>query len=338
MRRRVERALQAVWYGSRPPPWPLRVLSRGYGWAINRSRPTTQPKLPVIVVGSVVAGGGGKTPTVIALVKALQAHHWRVAVLSRGYGRRGRGLRLVQAGDDPRWLGDEPVLIAERTGAKVWVCADRYRGLQAAIEAGAEVVVADDGLQHQALPRSFECCVVAGQRGLGNAQLLPAGPLRQPASRLRSVDQLLVQGGDAEAMAQALGVARARCHGLYRRALGLRRLDNDEREAADYLSGKSVTLVTGIADPEGFANTLRSLGMDVAAQRRFADHHRYRAQDLQGLSGPIVVTEKDAVKLKQLAAKADLWVLMSEMVLPDAMIEQVMGHVRNFRQEGAGDD
>lgn len=336
MRRRVEQALHAMWYGSQTPPWPLRLLSSVYGRGIKPSRPVGRPPLPVIVVGGLVAGGGGKTPTVIALVKALKAQGWRVSVISRGYGRRGRDLKSVQAGDDPRSAGDEPVLIAEQTGAEVWVCADRCRALQAAVEAGAEVVVSDDGLQHQALPRSFECCIVDGQRGIGNGWLLPAGPLRQPLSRLRTVDQILIQGGDVETMAQSLHVAEGRCYGLHRQARGIRRLGSEACEAKNALTGKSVTLMTGIADPDGFADSLKAMGLHVATQRRFADHHCYRPEDLQGLSGPVVVTEKDAVKLKQINVNADLLVLMSEMVLPDAMVKQVVDHVRNFRLEGAG--
>ena len=338
MRLRIERALHAIWYGPQRPPWVMRALSRGYERVINTPRPAQRPEVPVIIVGALVAGGGGKTPTVVAIAKALQAQGWRVAVISRGYGRRGRGLHAVEPGDDPFWVGDEPAMIAQLTGVQVWVCADRFRALKAAVTAGAEVVIADDGLQHQALPRSFECCVIDGQRGIGNAQLLPAGPLRQPLARLRMVDQVLVRGGDAEAMAQRLGIGRAHCHGLRRQSLGLRQLNSDRCEAVDFFAGKSVTLMTGIADPEAFADTLRSMGMNLIEQRRFADHHRYRAEDAQGLLGPVVVTEKDAVKLKQIGVQADLWILMSEMVLPDAMIEQVLAHVHAFRGEAADCD
>jgi tetraacyldisaccharide 4'-kinase len=336
MRARLEQSLQAIWYGGQPMPVALRLLSRLYGRIANRPRPALRPEVPVIVVGSLLAGGGGKTPTVVAVVKVLQAQGWRVAVISRGYGRRGRRLACVRQGDDPWQVGDEPVLIAAATGAQVWVSRDRRRALQAAVQAGAEVVVADDGLQHRALPRSFECCVIDGQRGVGNGRVLPAGPLRQPLNRLRTVDQLLVPGGDAAAMAERFHLDRQRGHDLYRQTDGMMRLNGSQYEPVDRFAGQAVSLMCGIAHPDGFADSVQSLGMRVVQQRRFADHHMYRPQDVEGLPAPIVVTEKDAVKLRRLDIKVECWVLMSAMVLPQSMVDQLITHVHTFNAEGAG--
>jgi tetraacyldisaccharide 4'-kinase len=233
-------------------------------------------------------------------------------------------------------VGDEPVLIAAATGAQVWVSRNRQRALQAAVRAGAEVVVADDGLQHGALPRSFECCVLDGQRGVGNGWVLPAGPLRQPLSRLRTVDQLLVQGGDAAAMAQALSVDRDHSHTLHRQTDGMMRLNGTQYEPADRFAGQVVSLMCGIAHPDGFVDSVQALGMRVVQQRCFADHHSYRAEDVEGLAAPVVVTEKDAVKLRRLDIRVECWVLMTSMALPQAMVEQLITHVQTFNAEGAG--
>lgn len=340
MRSAIERALQQRWYGQAASGWQ-QALSRLVAACLPTHRPQARPPVPVVVIGSVVAGGSGKTPTVIAVVQALQMAGHRMAVVSRGYGRRGRGLLRVQADTDPRLAGDEPVLIAAATGAEVWVGADRAAALQAAVRAGAEVVVSDDGLQHSRMPRSFECCVLDAQRGVGNGCVLPFGPLRQPLSRLAEVDQLLWRVSAADDGVPSLGSLCAgqgpATHRVTLHIDSLHRLDERSAGSTHALTGQAVTVLCAVANPAQVEDTVRALGMRVQSRRWLADHHAYRPKDLEGLPTPIVVTAKDAVKLQRMNLPADLrehiWVLTVAMALPKAMMEALLSHVRQFDLE-----
>ncbi|MDQ3229543.1 MAG: tetraacyldisaccharide 4'-kinase, partial [Pseudomonadota bacterium] len=177
--------LPAWWYGDAAPPFSAQLLSQVYGGAIAlrtmlyrggilRRR---RAAIPVVVVGNLTAGGTGKTPLTIALVERLRAAGWRPGVASRGYGRSDTSQPLwVDTKSDPHEAGDEPVLIARRSGAKVRVDRDRVRAANALDEAGCDIVVCDDGLQHYRLARDIEIEVIDGARRYGNGRLLPAGP------------------------------------------------------------------------------------------------------------------------------------------------------------------
>ncbi len=326
MRARFERYLTALWYARRRPPLWLRSLVPLYRAvaATRWRRPPERPPCPVIVVGNITVGGSGKTPVVAALARFLADSGYAPAVISRGYGGRATDEPLaVTTGSDPGQVGDEPVLLARRAGCAVWVCRDRRAALDAARRGGADVVLADDGLQHPRLPRSYEICVIDGMRGLGNARLLPAGPLRQPLQRLESIDAVLIKtGGELDTSMEASGRPFAVVPGrLYR--LGSSDAPAREPPRVEF------DAVCAIGNPESFFALLEALGYRFR-RRPYPDHHVYTSVELARLPGPLIVTEKDAVKLERLADVPETWVLPIEARLPRDLREAVLDHVREF--------
>ncbi|TVQ36935.1 MAG: tetraacyldisaccharide 4'-kinase [Wenzhouxiangella sp.] len=323
LRARIEAHFNRMWYERQRPPLPYRLMAASFrALAQHRfQRPRLKPPAPVIVVGNLTVGGGGKTPLVIALARYLTATGRRVAVISRGYGgREGNSPLRVTDPADPARFGDEPVLIAESTGVPVWICRRRAEALAAAMEAGADVVLSDDGLQHAALARSFEICLIDGQRGLGNGWLLPAGPLRQPVERLQEVDLVLVKGaGDPVDGAVRVDLKPER----------LAALDGSFRLEPEALQGQTVTALCGIANPQGFIQTLTDLGM-LVRPRIFPDHHPFSASDLADLQGPVVVTAKDAVKLRRMGGDQTIHVLEVGMPLPDQVRTAIERHLTEW--------
>lgn len=327
MRARLEHYLTGLWFSQRRPPLWLRALVPFYRTAAGRRARVTKerPPSPVIVVGNITVGGSGKTPVVAALAKMLQHAGHAPAVISRGYGGQGsEAPRAVTPSSDPESVGDEPVLLARRAGCAVWVCRDRRAALSAAIGGGADVVLSDDGLQHSRLPRSYEICVIDGLRGLGNGYLLPAGPLRQPVERLSSIDQVLVkeagrEHGDLEAFGTPFAVAPGRPY----------RLSAPEDEAA-MPPREPFDAVCAIGNPDSFFVLLEALGYRFRP-RPFPDHHAFTAAELSRFPGPLIVTEKDAVKLEHLDELPETWVLPIEATLPASVREAVLAHVREFR-------
>ncbi len=295
----IGRALERRWYRTDlPPPAALRPLAHWFGGiAARRARRQreTAPRLsvPVVVVGNISVGGTGKTPFVIWLVGQLRRWGWRPGIVSRGYGGKAPAYPYtVTPQTDAAVCGDEPLLLARRLGVPLLVDPDRRRAAQALIEQhGVDIVVTDDGLQHYRLARDFEICVVDGKRGLGNGWLLPAGPLREPPSRLENVGLVVVNGegwnpppasAPALRMRLALGEAWPLAGGP---AMPLFRW-----------YGKTVHAVAGIGHPQRFFDALAEEGIDVVAHP-FPDHHRFRVEDLDfGDELPVLMTEKDAVK------------------------------------------
>ncbi len=326
MKGRLERYLTGLWYSQRPVPMWLRALVPVYrAAAASRWRPSSEcPPCPVIVVGNITVGGSGKTPVVAALARLLARAGHAPAVISRGYGGRGSDApRAVTPSSDPRDVGDEPVLLARRAGCAVWVCRDRRAALAAARSGGADVVLSDDGLQHPRLPRSYEICVVDGLRGLGNGCLLPAGPLRQPADRLDSVDQVLVKqagpdGAGRETVGTPFAVAPGRPYRLC-----------DEDSATAFPAESEFDAVCAIGNPDSFFSLLEALGYRFRP-RAFPDHHDFAEEDFSEMDGPLIVTEKDAVKLERLDGLPETWVLPIEAGLPDDVSGAVLAHVREF--------
>ena len=327
MRRKLERYAQRLWYRERPGRFWMG-LSQLYrlGLGSNWQRPNERPPCPVIVVGNLSVGGTGKTPVVMALVRHLLDAGLKPAIISRGYGGQpDRPALRVEPGDDPRRVGDEPALMAASLKVPVWVARRRRLALQAAVAAGAELVIADDGLQHRGLPRSFEIVLIDGERGLGNGHLLPAGPLRCPAERLAQADRVLLR-----APCTASGLPAGLVFEL--RVLGLTRLDSGKRSLPTSRSGQTVTAVCGIGHPGQFATLLESLGMQVDLQA-FPDHHSYRNSDLAGMARPIITTAKDAVKLRVLTpVPTGVEVLEIDAALPAELLDAVVSHVREFKR------
>ncbi len=318
MSRCFARWLQRRWYGGKPPLL-LRPLSYLYGHIIRVRRQRTRPAvlaLPVIIVGNISVGGTGKTPLVIWLVEQLRAWGLRPGVIARGYGGRAPMFPLrVDASSDPAHCGDEALLIALRTGVPVAVAPDRVAAAQLLIDdADIDVLVSDDGLQHHRLPRRVEFCVVDGRRGLGNAALLPAGPLRETARRLAEVDRVIVNGEGFDAGVDVVSMELI--------AETPRRLvDSAMRELFEFRIG-AVHAVAGIGDPERFFHRLEEAGISIR-RHAFPDHHRFMPRDLCFDDAlPVLMTEKDAVKCRRFA-QPHWWYLPVSAVLSRADAERM---------------
>ncbi len=306
--------LNRIWYDGAfgqgllmPLSWAYSrvVAARRHAFASGR-RVATRVACPVVVVGNLSVGGTGKTPVVAWLAWQLGALGRKVGIASRGYGAPGLGGQQVDPAGDWRTFGDEPVLLRRRTGVPVVVDADRVAAAQRLIGLGADVIVCDDGLQHLRLARDFELVVIDGARGLGNARLLPAGPLRESATRLETVDAVVINGdpkpGLLDAL-RALGAPRPVFMRVVPSALEPVRGTGEHRPGEalwghrlEDLHGVRVHAVAGIGNPQRFFDLLGSYGLDVMPHA-FADHHVFTARDLD-LPGkwPILMTEKDAVR------------------------------------------
>lgn len=323
MRSRIARSLNQLWYSDQAPPAPLRMAAAVYQRAVRDrlQRPVARPPVPVIVVGNLVAGGSGKTPVVATLAEALADAGFAVSIISRGYGGINRTAPLrVQPDSSSVQVGDEALELFRRTGRPVWVCRRRAAALEAAVNDGAEVVVSDDGLQHVNLARSFEICVIDGRRGFGNRYCLPAGPLRQPLARLASVDLVLVKCSGDEARCESEGT-RFRLESGELRALQVGSRSPEPPGEIDALAG--------IADPEPFFETLAARGYRLR-RHALADHQPITSVMIEALAGPVVMTEKDSMRLPPLK-RSDLFVLPVRARLPASVTHRVIGHVRKFR-------
>lgn len=301
------------WYGGVAPGPGLRALALVYGGlvalraAVYRRgwKRVHRVPVPVIVVGNLVAGGSGKTPLTIALANGLAERGWRPGIVSRGYGRRSRDPVQVVPDMAASECGDEPLLIARRTGLPVFVDRDRVAAALRLVAEGCDLVIADDGLQHLRLGRDIEIEVVDGARRHGNGRLMPAGPLREPAGR--RVDHRVVNGGQPAPgewpMPLALGEAVPLAGGA-------------PRPLASF-AGRAVHAIAGIGHPARFFDALRAAGLSPV-EHAFPDHHDFSAAELAFTPpGPILMTEKDAVKCTTLGA-ADAWSVPVRANLPDA--------------------
>ena len=275
--------------------------------------------IPVVIVGNITAGGSGKTPLVLWIAKHLASQGWRPGIVSRGYGGRVSTLREapveVNAASDPALVGDEPLLLARRSAVPVWVGADRLaacRGLRTH-HPECDVLVLDDGLQHYRLARDVEIAVV-DSRGFGNGHLFPAGPLREPVSRLRSVDAVVCNGEPG------VGGYRMRLEG----SRFVRLTDTGRGVEAAALGATRVHAVAGIGDPARFFSHLGALGLEVVPHP-FPDHHAFSAADLAFGDGlPVVMTEKDAVKCWRFA-QPHFWMLPVDAELDPAFGVRIAG-------------
>lgn len=248
---------------------------------------------PVIVVGNISVGGTGKTPLVIWIAHFLKTNGLRPGIVSRGYrGRADKWPQQVRPDSDPIMVGDEPVLLAQATGCPVAADPDRLRAARTLLaHVECDVIISDDGLQHLALGRDVEIAVIDGTRRHGNGRCLPAGPLREPASRLDSVDLVVANGGGIPGefdMRMAVGEAKHLREGSNRRPL------------ESFKSGP-VHAVCGIGAPERFFDTLERAGLTLI-RHQFPDHHGYSATDIIfDDTHPVLMTEKDAVKCRRFA-------------------------------------
>jgi tetraacyldisaccharide 4'-kinase len=282
--------------------------------------------VPVIIVGNITAGGSGKTPLVIWLANALRARGLRPGVVSRGYGGSARGCVAVDRHSDPREVGDEPLLIHYKTGAPVVVGRDRVAAARTLLARypGIDVILADDGLQHYRLHRDIELAVLDAATGLGNARALPAGPLREPPSRLATVDAVIeVMRGNAFPTNPASDNRWAVSY-LAGQAYPL--LDPQRKTALQDLPPQQWLAVSGTGQPQGFFDMLSAHGLHFSP-RSFADHHAYRADDLPR-DKAVLMTEKDAVKCLGFAA-ADWWAVELEVRPQPGLLEYLCARLED---------
>lgn len=296
----------------------LRRFAYRCGWL-----PSFRLPVPVLVVGNLTVGGAGKTPLTLWLARAFLEAGWRPAIVSRGYGAAQLGPLAVEVDDLPDQVGDEPLLLARRSGVTVWIGRDRVATAEALLARHPEVnlLLCDDGLQHYRLQRDVEVAVFDG-RGAGNGWRLPAGPLREPLARVRSCDALVFNGAPDHRVLRSApelpDFAMSLEPGEFYR-LGA----PEQRCTAAQLAGRKLHAVAGIGDPERFFRTLTQLGLDFTPHP-FPDHHAYEAADLDFPAGEVVLmTEKDGVKCARLNP-GEAWVLPVEARLPPELIDVLL--------------
>ena len=321
-----------IWSGESPVWRLLLPLSWLYGLVSGLIRlsyrlglkKAWRAPVPVAVVGNLTAGGNGKTPVVIWLVEQLQQRGIRVGVVSRGYGGKAASYPLLLSNDtSTAEAGDEPVLIFQRTGAPVAVSPARREAVQALLHAhDLQLIITDDGLQHYKLARDKEIVVIDGERRFGNGWWLPAGPMRERASRLRSVDAIIVNGG----VAQAGEIPMQLRPGL---AVNLR-----SGERRDVASFDNVVAMAGIGHPPRFFATLESCGVLPVKTVALADHQALTQTGVSALVNPqqtLLMTEKDAVKCRGFA-EANWWYLPVDAIMTDERAQQLLTELVTLAQ------
>jgi len=304
----------------------LRIFLYRCGW-LQRQKLA----VPVIVVGNIFVGGTGKTPLTIWLLKQLKQAGYQPAVISRGYGSKHGVPVVVTEHAQAQDVGDEPILIAQRSNCPVVVGRSRVAAGRALLAHFPEVdvIVADDGLQHYALQRDMEI-MLFDARGVGNGWLLPAGPLREPASRRRDITVANLNQGEAIPASLPSNTVRMQLVGS-----SARQLMDDGRvnELAAFDSGLKIVAAAGIGNPERFFSMLRQQGVEFSALP-LPDHFSYTDNPFEHLSADIIlITEKDAVKCRQIkdvAADPRLWVVAVEADIGDSMLNTVLERLKQL--------
>ncbi len=278
----------------------------------------TQLNIPVVIVGNISVGGTGKTPLTLALAAQLIAHGKQPLIISRGYGGTSLEPQAVTPSSTAAQVGDEPLLMAQRNLCPVWIGKNRVRTAQAALAAHPEcdVILCDDGLQHYRLQRDVEIVVVDAARQFGNQFLLPAGPLREPLARLKSVAATVYNGGIQATSEKQFSMQ-------LQGELFYNLLTPSKTATAHELHGLRCHAIAGIGNPQRYFAALKNLGLSCT-NHAFADHHAYRAEELNFTDcDALLLTEKDAVKCAPFA-DARYWVLRVEAQIPPALIELIL--------------
>ncbi|MEN9425602.1 MAG: hypothetical protein RL122_2985 [Pseudomonadota bacterium] len=304
---KLERWLLNVWYGDdrlgkyllAPLTGLFCILAALRRWQHKRQQ--LKHPVPIIVVGNISVGGTGKTPLVIWLVERLRAAGFQPGVVSRGYK------------NTPDDIGDEPRLIVQRTNVPLSVGKDRNQAITALLQQHAcDIIIADDGLQHYRMGRDVEICVVDGQRRFGNGWCLPAGPLREPVSRLKSCDFVVINGETMQMRGDTLV-----------------NLATAETQPLSAWAGITVHVVTGIGNPQRFISTLEQAGLQVIPHL-YPDHHAFTGAELCfDDAHPILMTEKDAVKCRQFAVQ-HAWYLPIEAVLSEDFAQTLLTRLQGL--------
>ncbi len=329
------RWLQTHWYRITPLHLILFPISMVFRALVTLRRDmyrngmlaSDQLLLPVIVVGNINVGGTGKTPLTLALAQQLVEHGWHPLIVSRGFGGTTQQPQYVSEASNAPKVGDEPLLMARRNICPVWIGRDRARTARSALQAHpqCDVVLCDDGLQHYRLQRDVEIAVIDGARGFGNGLMLPAGPLREPVSRLQEVDAVVVNGEDAPAGRFVMRLSGDVFYNL---------LDPEKKTSAEYFHNLRNHAVAGIGNPQRYFRHLETLGI-TCTPHAFPDHYPYRADDLSFADcDAILMTEKDAVKCAAFA-DARYWVLRVDAQIDPALLEQILRKIESHGSKTA---
>lgn len=335
-KQRLHNWINGQWYGRPglflwmlfPLTWLYRVISVvGYKRALLSA--TSRLPVPVIVVGNISVGGTGKTPLVLYLIEQLTQRGLKVGVVSRGYGGHAEAYpQAVGQQTSAAIVGDEPQMIWEKAGCPVFVAPKRRLAAQALVDSCAvDLSICDDGLQHRALPRDYEICVVDGSRGLGNGWLLPLGPLREPANRLESVNFIVQNGNSRTGCELPEDLPPKAIMTLVADNLSGVGLKQGQTLALNALAGKTVHAFAGIGHPERFFALLGQYAGSIVEHPR-PDHYSYTNDDFVGftLTDLVVMTEKDAVKCSALGL-VNAWALPVKASLSVDLADDICQHL-----------
>lgn len=316
--------LVKTWYQPHPIRWllfPLSALYQGIIWirkSLYKIGVFKQQFLsvPVIIVGNITVGGTGKTPFVIWLAKQLQQAGFHPGIISRGYGGKADHYpQIVSPQSDPAIVGDEPIIISRQTNCPMVVSPNRVAaGNMLLQQYDCDIIITDDGLQHYALGRDLEIVVVDGNRLFGNGYCLPAGPLREPLSRLHQVDFVIHNNGKDT----------IRFNMVSSQGAAINLVDpNMTKPLSDFMD-QTVHAVAGIGNPEHFFTQLTEYGLSIFPHP-FSDHHLFQLGELNfSDNNPILMTEKDAVKCQRFA-KNNMWYIPIEVTI-SGKLEQLIQH------------
>jgi tetraacyldisaccharide 4'-kinase len=328
--------VSTVWGQRTLISWLLWPLGRWVQWVAkrrhqtylaNHSKPEHWP--PLIVVGNITVGGTGKSPMIIHLTELLQAQGLNVGIVSRGYGGKAKEVpQLVFNASSAIEVGDEPLMIARRTGTPVCVHPNRALAVNHLIEHyEIDVVLSDDGLQHYSMHRDIEIVMIDGQRLFGNGFCIPAGPMREGMERLKNVDRIVINGQSRLNLPelQNADTMQLVAHRLY----NLR--DPNQLTDLTQLQGRTIHAIAGLGNPQRFFSTLENSGLRVV-RHAFGDHHKFTAEDLDFEASLIIMTEKDAVKCEAFA-RSNMWVLPIDALISSDFDEWLTARVFDLLEE-----
>jgi tetraacyldisaccharide 4'-kinase len=288
--------------------------------------------VPVIIVGNINVGGTGKTPLVIWLAEQLKIAGYKPGIISRGYGGTSKDIQYVLPNSNPQEVGDEPVLIAKHSNCPVFVSPNRVAAGQALLKAHPKcnILISDDGLQHYRLQRDVEIAVLDGAKGFGNGTLLPAGPLREPISRLSTVDAVVSNGKPTHISIAKNSTKISFSEMQLESGFFYNLIDNNLKCDAQSFANQQVLAVAGIGNPERFFQQLQRLGLNFKSLA-LPDHYNFKSSDFNQISADIVVmTEKDAVKCVSIA-QPNYWVLPVVAVINDELIQVVLNKLQKIQ-------
>ncbi|MFT2098673.1 tetraacyldisaccharide 4'-kinase [Marinomonas sp. 2405UD66-6] len=324
----LERLINRSWYGKCgwthifQPVQPLvkKLVKQKRTDFLQQTNPSYRAPVPVIVIGNISVGGTGKSPMVVAICELLKKQGYRPGIVSRGHGAKVDAPTTVSPDSFASAVGDEPVMLARQTHCPLVVFPKRDQAVQHLLKTtDVNIIISDDGMQHYQLDRDIEIAMLDAKRGVGNSQLLPVGPLREPVERLTEVDFIV---SISEQMTDPLTklnlpVVLTRLTSSSLLSLdGLRSLDSN----AAFTDDEQWHVMAGIGNPQRFLDTLTELGLaeNNTTHKWFSDHHSFKESDIPE-TGNVVMTEKDAVKCQSLASlNPNLWYLPVSLVLPES--------------------